>query len=165
MRWTSWFATAISVCLAGSAAAGKFNTTQVNIKILNMNVWGVKFFSKERRARMRGTAEFLRASDYDLVFIQELWYQEDFQLLAATFPYSTRQASHLWSETENVLFVLAGREHRAATSVPPQRTTGPSSSPPWTATGSPSSGAPFVGVAHVCTHHTTALCARPTNHI
>ena len=83
------FATAISVCLA----AGNFNTTQVNIKILNMNVWGVKFFSKERRARMRGTAEFLRASDYDLVFIQELWYQEDFQLLAATFPYSTRQGT------------------------------------------------------------------------
>jgi len=50
----------------------------VSIKLFTLNVWGLKFVSKNRKERFKAIAEFLNRSDYDVVFMQELWLDEDF---------------------------------------------------------------------------------------
>ena len=50
----------------------------LSIKLFTLNVWGLKFVSKNRKERFKAIAEFLNRSDYDVVFMQELWLDEDF---------------------------------------------------------------------------------------
>ena len=59
-----------------------------DLKILNMNVWGLKT-AEQKNARLPAIANMLRKSDYDAVLVQEAWYNVDYHLLAATFPYVT----------------------------------------------------------------------------
>ena len=56
-----------------------------NIRVINMNVWGVRYSADRRSERMKGIATFLRNSDYDLVFIQELWSFSDYKLLMSSY--------------------------------------------------------------------------------
>jgi len=57
-----------------------------DLNILNLNVWGLADAKKER---MPAIAKMLQNSDYDVVLVQEAWYNVDYLLLAATFPYVT----------------------------------------------------------------------------
>ena len=57
-----------------------------DLKIFNMNVWGVKTAEQKRMAAI---AKMLRKSNYDAVLVQEAWYNVDYHLLAKTFPYVT----------------------------------------------------------------------------
>ena len=52
-----------------------------------MNVWGIRYSADRRSERMKGIASFLRRSDYDLVFIQELWSFQDYKLLMSSYRY------------------------------------------------------------------------------
>ena len=52
-----------------------------------MNVWGIRYSADRRSERMKGIAKFLRESDYDLVFIQELWSFYDYKLLMSSYRY------------------------------------------------------------------------------
>merc|ERR1712228_614625 len=55
----------------------------------NMNVWGLKFESETVAVRMEAIKTFLKNSLYDLVLVQEAWYNEDYRILASAFPYAT----------------------------------------------------------------------------
>ena len=59
-----------------------------DLKILNLNVWGLKLADRKNE-RMPKIAKMLLHSDYDAVLVQEAWYNVDYHLLAATFPYVT----------------------------------------------------------------------------
>ena len=59
-----------------------------DLKILNLNVWGLKLADRKNE-RMPAIAKMLLHSDYDAVLVQEAWYNVDYHLLAATFPYVT----------------------------------------------------------------------------
>ena len=63
--------------------AGSFD-----LKILNLNVWGLKL-ADLKNERMPAIAKMLENSDYDVVLVQEAWYNVDYHLLAATFPHVT----------------------------------------------------------------------------
>ena len=63
--------------------AGSFD-----LKILNLNVWGLKL-ADLKNERMPAIAKMLKNSDYDVVLVQEAWYNVDYHLLAATFPHVT----------------------------------------------------------------------------
>ena len=52
-----------------------------------MNVWGIRYSADRRSERMKGIAKFLRESDYDIVFIQELWSFYDYKLLMSSYRY------------------------------------------------------------------------------
>lgn len=53
------------------------------IKLLTFNVWGLKYISKHRQERIEGIAQRLLdpAEDYDVIALQEVWCQEDWDLL------------------------------------------------------------------------------------
>lgn len=56
------------------------------IKLLTFNTWGLKFISKHRKERLRAIADALANSkspdeDYDIVALQEIWCEEDWQYL------------------------------------------------------------------------------------
>jgi len=43
----------------------------------------LKWLSKQRQIRLRALAETLSTSEYDLICLQEIWVQEDFQYVQA----------------------------------------------------------------------------------
>lgn len=61
------------------------------VKLLTLNTWGLKYVSKYRRERLRAIAHQLAHSDYDIVALQEVWVQEDWDYIESqckqTFPY------------------------------------------------------------------------------
>lgn len=63
------------------------------IKILNLNVWGLRFMSEDTTERVEALAKHLTEENYDVVFIQELWYNKDFHQIKNTLPYSTNYGS------------------------------------------------------------------------
>ena len=67
-------------CITGS----RFNNAtsiSYNVKILNMNVWGIRYYSERKNERMEAIYKFLMKADYDIVFLQELWSFDDYKLL------------------------------------------------------------------------------------
>jgi len=69
------------------------STSTPTLKILTLNVWGLVKISKLRASRIEAIAERLAASDYQLIALQELFYEsKDWQLLkekcSYKFPYS-----------------------------------------------------------------------------
>ena len=49
------------------------------LRMLNLNVWGLKFESETVAVRMEAIKTFLKNSLYDLVLVQEAWYNEDYR--------------------------------------------------------------------------------------
>uniref|UniRef100_A0A1B0DRC6 sphingomyelin phosphodiesterase n=1 Tax=Phlebotomus papatasi TaxID=29031 RepID=A0A1B0DRC6_PHLPP len=64
----------------------------ISLSILTINIWGIPFVSKDREARVRRIAEELATGRYDVVSLQEVWSETDFQYLKsqseAVLPYS-----------------------------------------------------------------------------
>ncbi len=52
-----------------------------NIKVMTLNCFGLYVVSKHRRQRMQAIGEYLVGSDYDIVLLQEVWCNEDYDLL------------------------------------------------------------------------------------
>lgn len=75
------------VCIFCICESNSKSSTPVNfnIRVVNMNVWGIRYSADRRSERMKGIASFLRNSDYDLVFIQELWSFSDYKLLLSSY--------------------------------------------------------------------------------
>jgi len=48
------------------------------------NFRGLKFASKDRKARVRALANSLSNSEYDVVCLQELWCEDDYKYLKAS---------------------------------------------------------------------------------
>jgi len=49
------------------------------VRILTLNCWGLKYVSKDRIERIGAIASFLSRSSHDIVCLQELWVQADFE--------------------------------------------------------------------------------------
>lgn len=71
------------------------------LSVLTLNVWGLKFISKDRTPRIAAIAEYLAThaeptsepgSGFDIVCLQECWVQKDFDTIKTAckdvFPYS-----------------------------------------------------------------------------
>lgn len=51
------------------------------LKIFTLNCWGLRYFSKHRKLRIKLIAQHLSENDYDIVFLQEVWIQSDFEYI------------------------------------------------------------------------------------
>ena len=49
------------------------------LRMLDLNVFGVRFESETVAVRMEGIKRLLENSLYDLVLVQEAWYNEDYR--------------------------------------------------------------------------------------
>lgn len=62
------------------------------IRLLTLNTWGLKYISKHRKERLRAIAQRLAESDYDVVALQEVWVEEDWNYISRmcknVYPYS-----------------------------------------------------------------------------
>ncbi|XP_076311464.1 neutral sphingomyelinase isoform X2 [Tachypleus tridentatus] len=65
---------------------------ETELKVLTLNCWGIVGFSRDRTKRMAAIASHLAISDYDFVFLQEVWSQDDYQMISKkvseVLPYS-----------------------------------------------------------------------------
>ncbi|KAL1920253.1 uncharacterized protein VTP21DRAFT_1399 [Calcarisporiella thermophila] len=66
--------------------------TSSQFAAFSLNCWGLKYVSKQRKQRIAAIADYLAASEYDVVGLQEVWVQEDYQLIrhvtAQRFPFA-----------------------------------------------------------------------------
>ncbi|XP_059620876.1 putative neutral sphingomyelinase [Phlebotomus argentipes] len=64
----------------------------LTLSVLTINIWGIPFVSKDREVRIQRIAEELASGKYDVVSMQEVWSETDFQSLKshteAVLPYS-----------------------------------------------------------------------------
>ncbi|KAI1315416.1 phospholipase C type enzyme [Mortierella claussenii] len=65
------------------------------LSVLTYNCWGLNYFSKDRKARLRAIGHYLahvELAAYDIVGLQEVWVHEDFlvirKLVKKSLPYS-----------------------------------------------------------------------------
>ncbi|PVF98637.1 DNase I-like protein [Serendipita vermifera] len=61
-----------------------------HLRVLTLNVWGLKYLSKRRLERIAAICDELKHSDYDIICFQELWADYDTVKLALrpSFPHS-----------------------------------------------------------------------------
>lgn len=68
------------------------NKWAMEFKVFTLNCWGIPVVSKNRKARMRAIAEALASSPFDVVCLQEVWTNTDYNLikgkLSGVFPYA-----------------------------------------------------------------------------
>ena len=65
-------------------------SNEFTLKLLAINIWGFKWpMSEDKDLRVSKIVEFLRSSDYDIVFMQEAWMFSDFEKIKSIYPYST----------------------------------------------------------------------------
>lgn len=64
----------------------------LKLDILTLNCWGIVGISRHRKQRVEAIASHIAESNYDFVFLQEVWSQDDFNLIckkvADVLPYS-----------------------------------------------------------------------------
>lgn len=51
--------------------------------VLTLNIWGIPYISKDREDRVKAIAEELSSGKYDLVSLQEVWTEHDYQRIRA----------------------------------------------------------------------------------
>ena len=49
-----------------------------NLKVVTLNIWGIKFISKDVSIRIGHLIEALNKQDYDVVALQEVWSYQDY---------------------------------------------------------------------------------------
>lgn len=62
-----------------SASTGK--DRDLNLSVLSFNVWGLAFISKDRPTRIQAIGEYIANSKYDVVCLQELWINTDYETI------------------------------------------------------------------------------------
>ncbi|CAO3592624.1 unnamed protein product [Absidia cylindrospora] len=62
------------------------------LSVLSLNCWGLYIVSKKRKSRLVAIAKAIEQASYDIVTLQEIWVQDDFQKiktsLATKLPYA-----------------------------------------------------------------------------
>ncbi|XP_037050565.1 putative neutral sphingomyelinase [Bradysia coprophila] len=53
----------------------------VELSILTLNIWGIPFISKDRSLRVNAISKQLADGDYDVVSLQEVWSNDDFEYI------------------------------------------------------------------------------------
>lgn len=82
------------------------SSSDTTLRVLSFNVWcvlpqrsklqltprGLAIIAKQRAARIRAIAEYIAASEYDIVCLQECWVYKDFEYIRdevlQTLPFS-----------------------------------------------------------------------------
>lgn len=71
---------------------GEDNRATCNVNILTLNCWGIPKVSKDHNQRIQAIAEEIASSKYDVVCLQEVWTDNDYEqiktIVAETMPYS-----------------------------------------------------------------------------
>ncbi|XP_060531232.1 putative neutral sphingomyelinase isoform X2 [Cylas formicarius] len=64
----------------------------IDLKVFTLNCWGLRGISKNRKTRINAIAEVLSKKDYDVICLQEVWMDKDYQTiklkLEEVLPYS-----------------------------------------------------------------------------
>lgn len=70
-----------------------------NVRILTLNCWGLKFVSSKRSARIEAIAKRLyeSADKYDVIALQEVWVEEDYNILRDSVKHYLRFAKRWYS--------------------------------------------------------------------
>jgi len=64
------------------------------LKVLNLNFWGLPWpWGSDKELRIRALRDELLKGQYDIVLLQELWYREDYKIIASSMPYITHYES------------------------------------------------------------------------
>ena len=76
------------------------------LRVLNLNTWGFRLVSsglKEKESRFEALRDILARNEFDVALLQEVWYRCDYDLLKATFPYSSYLSDHYSRATGNLV--------------------------------------------------------------
>jgi len=64
------------------------------LRVLNLNFWGLGWpWGSDKEVRIRALREELTRGKYDIVLLQEIWYREDYNIIASSMPYITHYES------------------------------------------------------------------------
>uniref|UniRef100_A0A336KTK6 sphingomyelin phosphodiesterase n=1 Tax=Culicoides sonorensis TaxID=179676 RepID=A0A336KTK6_CULSO len=69
----------------------------LHLKILTLNIWGIPYISKDREIRVKAIGEILASGDYDLVSLQEVWSESDYQTLKSRLIHVLPYAHYFYS--------------------------------------------------------------------
>ncbi|TRY74675.1 hypothetical protein TCAL_11250 [Tigriopus californicus] len=71
---------------------GKLDPTSVEIRVFTLNCWGLRLISSDRKERFEAIGHYLSRGDHDIVFLQEVWNQSDYdavkEAIQDAFPHS-----------------------------------------------------------------------------
>ncbi|XP_026812119.1 putative neutral sphingomyelinase [Rhopalosiphum maidis] len=56
----------------------------MKLSIFTLNIWDLKFASKDRKARVKALADSLTNNEYDVVCLQELWCEDNYKYIKAS---------------------------------------------------------------------------------
>ena len=77
---------------AGDSAEVEDDSSWTEIRVFTLNCWGLFGISKYRRERMAAIGSHLSRGEHDVVLLQEVWVEEDYETIRAlvsdTFPHS-----------------------------------------------------------------------------
>ena len=76
------------------------------LRVFNLNAWGFRLVSsglKEKKSRFEALRDILARNEFDVALLQEVWYRCDYDLLKATFPYSSYLSDHYSRATGNLV--------------------------------------------------------------
>merc|ERR1712105_379247 len=90
----------IAKCCIGCKPNSNRGFFEKPIKILSLNMWGVNpfeglqdsrmgFLSPHKTERVDATSKAIEKAEHDIVFLQEVWFKEDHDKLAASMNFST----------------------------------------------------------------------------
>lgn len=64
----------------------------LTLSVLTLNIWGIPIISKDKDVRVRSISEKLAQSDYDIISLQEVWSEYDYnkikERISSQYPYS-----------------------------------------------------------------------------
>lgn len=64
------------------------------LKVLNLNFWGLGWpWGSDKEARIKALRDELLRGHFDIVLLQEVWYREDYEIIASSMPYISRYES------------------------------------------------------------------------
>jgi len=67
---------------------------QALLRVLNLNFWGLGWpWGSDKEVRIRALRDELVHGQYDIVLLQEIWYREDYNIIASAMPYITNYES------------------------------------------------------------------------
>ncbi|KAI9275302.1 Endonuclease/exonuclease/phosphatase [Helicostylum pulchrum] len=68
-----------------------------DLQVLSLNCWGLAFISKYRKLRLQAIAHSLSSCSYDIITLQEVWVQEDYQYILDKVKHTLPYAKYFYS--------------------------------------------------------------------
>ncbi|ORX62096.1 DNase I-like protein [Hesseltinella vesiculosa] len=86
------------------------------LRVLSLNCWGLLLVSKQREKRLKAIADYLSKGDYDLVALQEVWVQDDYECIREKTVNTLPFAKYFYSGTLGSGLVLLSKHPFVSTS-------------------------------------------------